>query len=481
MLRKLCRLLGLAALLTLVCAAACAQTWAVSPEGMTLGEALSRCADGDEIVLAGGRYDQERETFPLVVDKAVTLAAAQGEEALIYAPHHLSGLKIEADGVTLRGVTVALEHIGLYVTGDDLTVEDCRFLLGDPAWRTSSCAIWLGGVYRAKLLNCDFTGCGPCLAGPPISDRAIELGLPVLTGMFEVGEDLGFFTSHTIENCRVNGKPLYYITGQETVDAPKDAGMLLCAACGSVTAEGLDVSGSSMGMELAYNGRVTVRGCRADRCGIFGVYACKGTDVLMQDCTVEETNHGLDVRACSRVSLIGCTALNCDQGLFFSKVDDGSMVDCTVQNTGQGIFTAGGHRNLFSGCRVSGCENGMNIQKDSEARIIGCEITGCTVCGVRLDRSPTVFVGNTLRDNWTGVMAYGGVPFVIADNRFDANRSCGLFLRDIACSRLTGNVFVNHAKSSVDARGDMGLSLWYGNTLDLPMLQEKTAVFTMPQ
>ena len=70
---------------------------------------------------------------------------------------------------------------------------------------------------------------------------------------------------------------------------------------------------------------------------------------------------------------------------------------------------------------------------------------------------------------------------MIADNRFDANRSCGLFLRDIACSRLTGNDFVNHEKSSVDARGDMGLSLWYGNTLDLPMLQEKTAVFTMPQ
>ena len=463
-----------------LCACASAEDWRVSPVGMTVGEALAQCADGDVIILAGGLYDQERETFPLVVDKQVTLCAAEGETPEIYAPHHLSGLKIEADGVTLRGLTVAMEHIGLYVTGNDLTVENCAFRLGDPAWRTSSCAIWLGGVYRAKLLNCDFNGCGPCMAGPPISERSLSLGLPVLTGMFEVGEEIEFFTSHTVENCRANGKPLYYIIGQETVEAPKDAGMLLCADCGSVSAEGLDVSDSSMGMELAFCGKITLRDCRADRCGIFGIYAAKSTDVLEVDCTVEGTNHGLDTRACDRVTLLRCVARNCDQGLFFSKVNYGSMIDCTVADTGQGIFTAGGYRNLFSGCHVSGCENGFNIQKDTDARIIGSEITGCTVCGVRLDRSPTVFTGNTVRDNWTGVMAYGGVSFVIADNLFDANRSCGLFLRNLAYSELTGNRFVNHPKTSVDARGDMALSLWYHNELDLPMLAEEASVFTVP-
>ena len=462
------------------CAYASAEEWQVSPGGLSIGEALSQCGDGDVIILAGGLYDQERETFPLVVDKKVTLCAAEGESPEIYAPHHLSGLRIEAEGVTLRGLTVAMEHIGLYVTGSDLTVEDCTFRLGDPAWRTSSCAIWLGGVYRAKLLNCDFTGCGPCLAGPPISERSMSLGLPVLTGMFEVGEEIEYFTTHTIENCRVNGKPLCYIVGQETVEAPKDAGMVLCADCGYVSADGLDVSDSSMGMELVYCRRIVLRNCRADRCGIFGIYAAKSTDVLEENCTVEGTNHGLDVRACDRVSLVNCVAQSCDQGLFFSKVNYGSMIDCTVADTGQGIFTAGGYRNLFCRCRVSGCENGFNIQKDTDARIIGSEITGCTVCGVRLDRSPTVFTDNTVRDNWTGVMAYGGVSFVIADNLFDANRSCGLFLRGIDYSQLTGNRFINHPKTSVDARGDMALSLWYANELDLPMLAEEASVFTVP-
>ena len=472
-----CGNLIIALLLLCLCAFASAEEWNVSPDGMTIGEALAKCDDGDVIVLAGGLYGQERETFPLVISKAVTLCAAEGETPEIYAPHHLSGLRIEADGVTLRNLAVAMEHIGLYVIGNDLTVENCAFRLGDSAWRTSSCAIWLGGVYRARLLNCDFTGCGPCLAGPPVSEKSE--GLPVLTGMFEVGEDLEYFTTHTITDCTVNGKPLYYFVSQETVEASKEAGMLICVDCGSVLADGLDVSDSSMGMELAYNRQIILRNCCADRCGIFGIYACKSTDVLEEGCTVEGTNHGLDVRACDRVTLLCCTAHGCDQGLFFSKVNDGSMIDCTVSDTGQGIFTAGGCRNLFCRCTVTDCGNGIHIQKDTEARVLNCEVSGCSVCGVRMDRSSTVFSHNTIRENWTGAMAYDTVPYVIEENLFDGNLCCGLFLWDISYSRLTGNRFINHPKSSVEARGDMGMSLWYKNELDLPMVAEEASVFTM--
>lgn len=471
----------LAALLAVLgmCAAASAEEWTVSPSGLTLEQALAQCADGDVIVLSGGVYDQTREHFPLTVTKAVTLCAAAGETPVIDAPQLQSALRIEADGVTLRGIEIRLRHIGLYAIGDDMTVDHCAFVLADPAWRTSSCAIWLGGIYRASLIGCDFTGCGPCMAGPPISQRAIDMGLPVLTGMFEVGEDKAFFTSHTFTDCRVNGKPLVYIVQEPMVEAPRDAGMLIIADCGEVLVENVDVSDSSMGMELTYNGRVTVTGSRADRCGIFGIYLAKCGQGLVKECTVEGTNHGIDMRACENVTMLRCTADHCDQGLFFSKVNYGSIVDCTVSNTGQGIFTAGGYGNLFCRCRVSGCENGFNIQKDTEARLIDNEITGCTVCGVRLDRSSTVFTGNTVRDNWTGVMAYGGVHFVIDENLFDGNRSCGLFLRDIAYSQIEGNSFRNHEKVSVDARGDMALSLWADNEWDLPMQAEPTALFTL--
>ena len=98
----------------------------------------------------------------------------------------------------------------------------------------------------------------------------------------------------------------------------------------------------------------------------------------------------------------------------------------------------------------------------------GCTVEGCTVCGARLDATPTAFIHNTLRDNWVAVMAYGGVSFDIADNLFENSACCALYLRDIGYSRFSGNTFTGSAMSSVQAVGTLSGSAWLGNRLDLP-------------
>ena len=97
----------------------------------------------------------------------------------------------------------------------------------------------------------------------------------------------------------------------------------------------------------------------------------------------------------------------------------------------------------------------------------GCTAEACTVCGVRLDATPTALFGSTLKDNWTAVMAYGGTSFDISENRFENSGCCALYLRDIGYSRFSGNVFAGSAKKSVEAVGTMGGSLWIGNELDM--------------
>ena len=74
-------------------------------------------------------------------------------------------------------------------------------------------------------------------------------------------------------------------------------------------------------------------------------------------------------------------------------------------------------------------------------------------------------------------MAYGEKPLVLLKNMFEANQSCGLFLRDIGQSCIVYNVFRMHDKTSVDARGDMQDSLWFENELDLPVTAEATSMF----
>lgn len=452
-------------LILLIPLAARADTRTVSPGGLT--DALAACADGDVIELTDGVYGEDEESFPFVIDKAVTVRAARGASPVIDAPAFKAALRVEADGVTLEGLDIRFRRTGIYAIGNDMTVENCMLSLADEKWRTSSCGMWCGGICRMAVRSCAFAGCGISLAGPPLSEKSADL--PKLTGLFEVGEDVDYFITHTIENCTVNGKPLFYAVSLPSVTAPANAGEIIVCGCGEVTVEGADVSDCSMGMVLAYNDSVLLNGCKADRCGVFGIYVAKCGGGALNRCSARETNHALDIRASEHIVLRECSAADCDQGLFFSLVKDSAMMDCAVTGTGQGYFMAGGSGNTLLNCAAVRCENGYNLQKEGHVLMNGCTAEGCTVCGVRLDATPTAFAHNTLRDNWVGVMAYGGVSFDVADNLFENTKCCALYLRDIAFSRFNSNTFTGTEQDGVLAVGSLGGSVWIGNTLDAPM------------
>ena len=460
------KLFWLLLLLCMLPLAAGAQTLYASPEGLTLTQALALCADGDVIELSDGIYAEPRENFPLTVSCAVTIRAAQGACPVIDAPAFKAALRVEADGVTLRGLDLRFRRTGIYAVGHSMTVEDCSLSLADAQWRTSSCGMWCGGITGMTLRRCAFTGCGVSLAGPPLSESS--RGKPALTGLFEVGEETAYFTSHTIEDCTVNGKPLFYAASQDSVTVPEDAGEVICCDCGEVAARGVDVSDGSMGMVLVYNRRVVIEDCRADRCGVFGIYVAKCGGGVLKGCTTRETNHGLDIRASRSLLLTDCTAQDCDQGLFFSMVEDSAMVNCRVSGTGQGYFMAAGSGNTLTGCVATACENGFNLQKEGHVLMSGCTAEACTVCGVRLDATPTAFTGTTLRDNWVAVMAYGDVSFDVADNLFVGSGCCGLYLRDIGLSRFAGNRLLGGEGCSVQGVGTLGGSIWVCNEATLP-------------
>lgn len=468
------RLILIATMLLLLAALpdARAEILYAGPGQMTLTDALAACNDGDIIELAEGKYAEPAEVFPLTVTKAVIIRAAEGACPVIESPAFKAAIRVEADGVTLQGLDIRFLRTGIYAIGSGMTMENCRIRLADTKWRTSSCGMWCGGIYRMTLKNCGFTGCSVALAGPPLSEKSADV--PKLTGLFEVGEEEAFFTSHTIENCTVNGKPLFYAVNKDEVTVPENAGEIICCGCGEVTVRNADVSDGSMGTVLAYNRHTTLENCRADRCGVFGIYIAKCGGGTLTGCSAANTNHGLDLRAGRNFILRDCSAADCDQGLFFSAMEDSAMIGCTVTGTGQGYFMAAGHGNLLHNCTAAECENGFNLQKEGHVLMTSCTAEKCTVCGVRLDATPTAFIRNTLRENWTAVMAYDSA-FDIADNRFEDSECCALYLRDLGYSRFSGNVFIGSRKCSVQAAGTMGGSLWLGNELDLEMDMSKAA------
>lgn len=121
-----------------------AETFAVSPGGLTA--ALAQAKDGDILELADGYYGEPEETFPLTVARGVTIRPQEGAHPVVDAPAMKVAFRVEADGVTIQGLEIRFRRTGLYLIGDNVTVEDCSILLADPAWRTSSCGAWMGGI-----------------------------------------------------------------------------------------------------------------------------------------------------------------------------------------------------------------------------------------------------------------------------------------------------------------------------------------------
>ena len=102
--------------------------------------------------------------------------------------------------------------------------------------------------------------------------------------MFEVGEDIEFFTTHTIENCYVNDLPLCYEVGLRDQVYSQPLGQLIAVQCEDVTFTSMDASRASIGIELAYCKDVVLERCIADDAGIFGIYVAKSEDCVVYRC-----------------------------------------------------------------------------------------------------------------------------------------------------------------------------------------------------
>lgn len=463
--KKMIGLLFLLALL-LCCAAAQADEITVGPEGtISLTEAVARAQPGDIVHLMPGVYTQATEAYPIVIDKPLTIIGEEG--AALESPPFTPLMHIVAPDVTVENIDFRLLRYGIVGMADWLTVKDCSFFLYDDTYRVSSCGIWLAGAKNAALTGNHFTGCGVCLAGPPISEKS--QGKPVLTGLYEVGEDIEFFTSHTMADNLVNEKPLYYVTCADGVMLPADAGEIIVAASSNVTVTDADVSDCSMGLIIAYCSNVTVERVTADRCGVFGTYFAYVDGAKMVDTSATNTNHALDFRASQNLILENCRAIDCDQGIFFSYVDDSSIQNCEATGTGQGFFFAAGNHNTVVQCRADSCENGMNVQKENDMLILNSTFTGNTVCALRLDVSPSIVLDNAFTNNWVDIMAYGDAEVTIANNTLESSGSCGLYLRDIPYCRILANQFQNSLGSSIQCQGDMGGTVLGNNELDKPI------------
>ncbi len=428
----------------LLCAAASADTLTVAIDGTanfdSLTAALAAVADGDEIVLSAGVYDQSREIFPILVDKRVTIRAVEGAEAIISAPKMQPTMKLMADGIRVEGLRVDFLRSGFWIMADDVTVTGCRFALTDEIWRTSSCGMWIAGAKRFTMTDCAFDKCSAALAGPPLSETSN--GLPVLTGMFEVSEDVEFFTSHTIENCTVNGKPLNYVAGLRDMTYTADCGQLLAVDCHNVTFTDIHTDFTSIGIELGYCTNCTLQNSSADDAGIFGIYIAKCEDCLITACRADRSAHGIDLRAIYQCVVENCHTTDSDQGVFFSFAFKSLVTGCEIRGSGKGFFAAAGDENHVDNTLLEGCDLGIHIQTENDFTITNSLFRSSVNTGARVTLSDGFHcIDCEFEDNWVAAMINYSGDVYLQGNSFHDTRNCALYLKELSGVRQIGNRF----------------------------------------
>lgn len=134
----------------LCCAAAHADELTVGPGGFaSLSEAIAQAQPGDTVRLCAGVYTEDTQTYPVVIDKPLTLVGEEG--AVLESPPFTPLLHVAAPDVTVESIDFRLLRYGIVGLADWLTVKDCTFTLYDDTYRVSSCGIWLAGAETPSL------------------------------------------------------------------------------------------------------------------------------------------------------------------------------------------------------------------------------------------------------------------------------------------------------------------------------------------
>lgn len=405
----------------------------------SITEALAAAQPGDEILLADGVYDATRETFPIMVDKDVTLRPAEGAVPVIASPKQTIAMKITGQGATVTGLHFDHLRCAIWVLADHVTVTNCNIALADETWRTSSSGLWIAGAKHMTLTGCTFTGCSVSMAGPPVTGSVSDK--PVLTAMFEVGEDIEFFTTHTIENNTVNGEALCYLIGVKDVTWTEEVGSIIAVLCEDMAFQNLNVDFTSIGIQLAYCKGVTVENCSASDSGLFGIYIMKSDDCTIRNTRADRCTHGIDIRDADQALVVDCVTDECGQGTFLSWSRNSLVQRCEMVNNGVGFFTASGGSNHVDSCRIEGNELGIYVQKESFLTMTDTQIRSNSVCGLRLMTSGVMSFGNTYADNFVGNIALDSMILMHANCTFTNNQDCDMFVRNSAAVQLVGNTF----------------------------------------
>ncbi|MGB4426724.1 MAG: NosD domain-containing protein [Limnochordia bacterium] len=411
----------------------------------SISEAVVAAEEGDVIILHPGQYDAGREQFPIVIDKSITITALENNGVTRIKGTPLGTvISITGSDVMIRGITV--EHLGrgMIVTGDGFSLIDSIIELGSDEYRTGSCGIWLAGAREAKIFGNQFIKCGLCIAGDPINEKSANT--TVLTGLFEVGEDLSYFNTHTVVRNTVNGGPLFFGVGLANLSLTENFGQIILVDCRDIEISAVSMAEASIALQVIHSNSVSIIDSEFRENGIFGVYLAYSTDCCLEGLSCVDNNHGFDLRAVYNTQIRGGKVLNCWQGVFFSDAVHNQIAGLEVKGNGRGICFFGSEENVIEGNIIADNNIGCYLQNAPANLIRENQILNNRQSGIRLygESSGNGVEENLLAHNGTGVLVVDTSGIDLRGNIIKENNIAGVYLANSVRIKLFWNELIKN-------------------------------------
>ena len=241
----------------------------VPDDYVTIQAAVDAANPGDTIIVRDGTYTEN-----VVLDKSIilrgegvpTIDGGDNGEAIRIMP--------EANRCTIEGFSVIGEGefggwINIY--SDYNTIQN------------NACT---GGIGLSLTANGHGAG---SIASTIVGN---ELG----QGVFLLGESdapIEVYTSHTIENNTIGGKPIYYYSNTQGITVPSDAGQILMANCSDMMIDGIQGSDAMTGIQLAYVTDSVIKNSSFSDCDGAGIALFFSSGNTVTGCEVNGSANGI--------------------------------------------------------------------------------------------------------------------------------------------------------------------------------------------
>ena len=347
----------------------------------TLEEALEEAEAGETIVL---QAESETHQGSFRIDTQDLTLLAEREGVRITGAGEEPALRIAAEGVTVSGLHISSESIGVRVEAggcrlEGLTVEDAPI------------GIQLAGVRRATLRDLDLSVGLTGIELVASSGNRIEF--VSVTGGTATGIRLVQSEENLLESVSVLGS---------------GAGISLDQASNANTLSSIVVEGaSSAGLEIRASNDNVLTDCTITEAEV-GVRIMMATGNTLRGGSVSEMSAaGVAFEQAARNRVDGLSVLDCGgDGLRFEQSGENTVVyNDILRCRGAGVLLSASSRNLLLENRLEACSIGFDLDEADENRILRNRLEEVSEVGILVRSSD----GNRLLDNEIGPAALGVV------------------------------------------------------------------------